>query len=74
MKRTIINAPALESQERVQEKEFSYTMKRIPAPLKSRFNELVESGIIEKSTSFNTYLKRALLNQIKADEKVGHQK
>ena len=48
---------------------FTYTAKKVPTSIMERFNELKDLGIIEDSTSFNTFLKRALQNELIRNEK-----
>ena len=50
------------------EQVFSYTVKKIPDSYNTRFKKLKELGVIESSTSFNTYFKRALLHELKRNE------
>ena len=48
---------------------FTYTAKKVPTSIMERFNDLKDLGIIEDSTSFNTFLKRALQNELIRNEK-----
>ena len=48
---------------------FTYTAKKVPTSIMGRFNDLKGLGIIEDSTSFNTFLKRALQNELIRNEK-----
>lgn len=51
------------------EDHFTYTAKKVPTSVMERFNALKDLGIIEDSTSFNTFIKRALQNELIRNEK-----
>ncbi|MHA2784481.1 hypothetical protein [Vibrio harveyi] len=51
----------------VEEKPFAYTLKDVPANVRTEFEQMKNAGKI--SGSMNAYFKRAILNQMRRDMK-----
>lgn len=51
----------------VEEKPFAYTLKEVPAYVRTEFEQMKNAGKI--SGSMNAYFKRAILNQMRRDMK-----